>query len=667
MQVFEYYFNPKLKPDLIFESFCFEPENIYEKRVGSLYMLGVLKNALPPKAHLLDKLSKVIKEKYYTPTAKSPEKSLKDSLKRANEFLEDLTKGGDVSWLGNLSFATLSIKNLELNFSKVGDVKIFLLRGNKLTDIDKKVKIEDIEPYPLKIFLNVVAGKLTEDDIILVLSKEIFEFFEQEDLLSEMTKICPFKEKKFREILSNKEKKFTALSGICLLIVLSSEKLAARKKTIMAQLEEKEFSFKEILPVIISFFKKLKLPKIKLPSLALPLLILPKPKIPQFEFFLDGLRDKLENLKLKSQIFFKKKKVILVLSLIFLFIVGFFIFQREAKKQIIEHKNILSQIQEQKTLAESLLILSSPQSLSEANLLFKESWTKLSPLVKIASTLPKDLKEEILTLKDEISGNLYQLNNLVKIPEPQVLFEFKSKEFIPQAMMSDGKNLYFFSPYSDNLFKVNYQGESQLIKTQQRFDLALSFDEEILFFLKPNKIISFKEGQFGETFVLETPYLDFDFQSFSVFKSNLYFLDKKVGQIVKYPYLGNLRWDFPQTWLAPQTKKVVGANSIAVNGSVWILDKNSINRYYSGQLQESLNLNFFPAAENLSKIFTSSSLPYLYILEPAQKRIIILNKSGEIIKQFQSEKFDNLLDFAISQNGKTIWLLNGLKVYQIEF
>jgi len=665
MQVFEYYFNPKLKPDLIFESFCFEPENIYEKRVGSLYMLGVLKNALPPKAHLLDKLSKVIKEKYYTPTAKSPEKSLKDSLKRANEFLEDLTKGGDVSWLGNLSFATLSIKNLELNFSKVGDVKIFLLRGNKLTDIDKKVKIEDIEPYPLKIFLNVVAGKLTEDDIILVLSKEIFEFFEQEDLLSEMTKICPFKEKKFREILSNKEKKFTALSGICLLIVLSSEKLAARKKTIMAQLEEKEFSFKEILPVIISFFKKLKLPKIKLPSFTLPLLILPKSKIPQFEFFLDGLRDKLENLKLKSQIFFKKKKVILVLSLIFLFIVGFFIFQREAKKQIIEHKNILSQIQEQKTLAESLLILSSPQSLSEANLLLKESWTKLSPLVKIASTLPKDLKEEILTLKDEISGNLYQLNNLVKIPEPQVLFEFKSKEFIPQAMMSDGKNLYFFSPYSDNLFKVNYQGESQLIKTQQRFDLALSFDEEILFFLKPNKIISFKEGQFGETFVLETPYLDFDFQSFSVFKSNLYFLDKKVGQIVKYPYLGNLRWDFPQTWLAPQTKKVVGANSIAVNGSVWILDKNSINRYYSGQLQESLNLNFFPAAENLSKIFTSSSLPYLYILEPAQKRIIILNKSGEIIKQFQSEKFDNLLDFAISQNGKTIWLLNGLKVYQL--
>jgi len=67
----------------------------------------------------------------------------------------------------------------------------------------------------------------------------------------------------------------------------------------------------------------------------------------------------------------------------------------------------------------------------------------------------------------------------------------------------------------------------------------------------------------------------------------------------------------------------------------------------------------------LKKIFTSATLPYLYLLEPVQKRIIILDKKGQIVKQFQSQKFDNLLDFAISENGKTIYLLNGLKVYKI--
>jgi len=103
-----------------------------------------------------------------------------------------------------------------------------------------------------------------------------------------------------------------------------------------------------------------------------------------------------------------------------------------------------------------------------------------------------------------------------------------------------------------------------------------------------------------------------------------------------------------------------------VDGSIWILTKdNTIERFYTGKLQETINIEIFPFVTNLSKIFTSSQLTYLYILEPEQNRIIILDKSGQIIKQYQSEKFNNLLDFSISQDGKTIWLLNSLTLYKI--
>jgi len=111
MLVFEFHFNPKTKEDLIFDSFCFEPENIYEKRVGSLYMLGLLKNVLPQNIHFLERLARVIKEKFYSSTLVKPEKSLKNSLKEANDFLENIAKRGDVSWLGNLSFGVISLKN----------------------------------------------------------------------------------------------------------------------------------------------------------------------------------------------------------------------------------------------------------------------------------------------------------------------------------------------------------------------------------------------------------------------------------------------------------------------------------------------------------------------------------------------------------------------------
>jgi len=120
--------------------------------------------------------------------------------------------------------------------------------------------------------------------------------------------------------------------------------------------------------------------------------------------------------------------------------------------------------------------------------------------------------------------------------------------------------------------------------------------------------------------------------------------------------------------VSQRRKKASGAKSLAVDGSVWLLAKNnSLSRYYTGRLQEEISLEIFPEAKEFKKIFTSSALPYLYLLEPAQKRIIILDKKGQIIKQFQSQKFDNLLDFAVSEDGKTIYLLNGLKLYKINF
>src|SRR3989338_2149813 len=118
MQIFEFYFNPPLRrgsaghsPDLIFNAFCFEPQNIYEKRVGGLYLAGVLRNTLPQNIHLLDHLTQAIKQQYYKNSLKNPAKALQEGLKLGNAFLENISKKGDVSWLGHLDFAALSLKN----------------------------------------------------------------------------------------------------------------------------------------------------------------------------------------------------------------------------------------------------------------------------------------------------------------------------------------------------------------------------------------------------------------------------------------------------------------------------------------------------------------------------------------------------------------------------
>ncbi len=167
---------------------------------------------------------------------------------------------------------------------------------------------------------------------------------------------------------------------------------------------------------------------------------------------------------------------------------------------------------------------------------------------------------------------------------------------------------------------------------------------------------------------MKEPYSEFNFNDFSSYKGNIYFLDSKKGEIIQYSAPLATGANNPKFWLNSNTKKVVDALSFAMDGKIWVLQKeNIIDQYLSGKYQKTLNLNFFPPPKNIFQIFTSSTLPYLYLLEPVQSRIIIIDKTGNIIKQFQSEKFDNLNDFAVSPNGRTIWLLNGLIVYKISF
>lgn len=659
MQVFEFHFNPKVKSDLTFESFCYEPENIYEKRVGSLYLVGLLRNVLPKNLRFLNSLARTIKERYYRLTLKNPEKALKESLKEANSYLENMAKSGDVSWLGNLNFAALSFKNFEMNFTKAGEMKIFLLRKGKVIDIDRKLKFQEITPWPLKIFGNIASGKLAEEDVVLVLTKEVSDFFQNQNIIEEIARIVPFNERRLKEIFKSKGEDLLKLSGILLIIFLKKELLTGKRETISPQLYPKEFSLKQaflkplrqnlrkwLFQPIVNFFKKMKAPGLPSPAVGKKIKLL---KFPKLKF------PKLPSLN---------KNLILTLAFISFLTLGFFVFQQEEKQKLENYQVNLSQIEEKVSQAENFLIFKegNPTILNKVNVLLKESRQDILPLVKISPNLPEDFKNQIAVLEDRILKHLYQLNNLTEILEPELIFEANQEEFIPQRIIFSNGDIYSFSSYTQKLFKINQNGESQIIPTDKKFNLGGRLNGAILFFSKPNQLTVLKDGEFSE-FSLEKPNFDFNFDRLSFYKSGLYFLDRASGEIIKYPYLGNFKWGLPQLWLS---KKATENLSMAVDGSVWILSGNNlISRYYGGNFQETLKLDFFPNPESISKIFTSPALSYLYLLEPSQKRIIILNKSGKIIEQFQSKKFDSLLDFTVSEDGKTIYLLNGLKIYKI--
>jgi hypothetical protein len=650
MKVFEFHFNPKSREELVFDSFCYEPENIYEKRLGSLYMVGLLKNALPTNRRLLENLAEVIKREYYRSTRITPQKAMKESLKEANEFLEQIAKRGDVSWLGNLSFTVVSLKNFDWNFTKVGEIKFFLLRGGKIIDIDRKIRLEEFEPYPLRIFGNVVSGKLAEEDLILILTKEVFDFFEKEDLLNEFAQLSPVDEENLKKVFEKRREEILKISGICFAIGVTKE-IIAKREIIWPKISPKEFNIKDFLSPILNFFRKIKISTIGRKFWPTGI------KIPQMKF-IRSFGKKIIPRKPKLLL---SKNVITVLALILVLILGLSFSRWQEKKELKNYKNILIEAQEKLNKAEGFLVLKDPKLTKEANKLLMESLEEISPVIKVSADLPKDFKKEVLSLNEKVSKRLFEINKLEEIKEPELFFDFKGKDFAPQKMVSEGKNLYFFNSYSQNLFILGKDVENGFLQIDKKFNLATAFDDSVLFFSKPNRLTILSWPLFF-SFSLQEPYPDFNFDDLSAFKRNLYFLDKKAGQIIKYPYLTEFEWGKPEFWL----KKAIQGKSITVDGSVWVLEKDAVLKYSGGDLKEKIELDVFPYPKDLTKIFTSPTLPYLFVLEPSQKRLLIFDKSGQIFKQFKSEKFDNLLDFAISKDGKTIYLLNGLRVYKIE-
>jgi len=626
MQIFELHFNPKLKEDQIFDTFIYEPESAYEKKLGSLYIAGELQNSLRSDSNFLDNLAQAVKKSYYTLSINSPEKALSYSSKKANEFLAEEVKKEHVNWLGNLNFVIFSLSGFDLNFTKTGDLKILLIRQGQIIDIGKNLDLQEIDPYPLKIFFNTVSGRLIENDKILVLTKQLFDFLKEKNILSRIAKIqTELDSKKLKEILPASlfdKEEGTKISGLCLIAVLTSRPyqgyggqailFQAKKKLIPFEIHPVKYCLAAISP-LIKLFNRINFNWIKLPRI-------PKiTKLPRLAVKKPGYL--IEKFKKQKKI---GKNLILIFILILILFFGFYLFKEASDRKREEIKTSLEEIKKKVSEAEGLLIFKNEK---QADSLFKEAWEEISSLTEKETSL----KQDIISLKTSIEENLKKLNNLEKIENPEIAQEL-----------------------NPNQSEIEFQ------------KILYSLSDENLIFSPPNAVFVLKSNQWQETDI-DLPSFDFNLDLFSSYLSSLYFLDRETCKIVKYQKTGDSKWSPAKIWPKDSEEVCFNPKSITVDGSVWILNKdNSVLRYYSGSLKETIKLNFFPYPENISMIIAKPDLPYLYLLEPAEKRIIITDKTGQIIKQFQSDKFDNLKDVVISSSGETIYLLNGSTIYKLK-
>lgn len=120
-----------------------------------------------------------------------------------------------------------------------------------------------------------------------------------------------------------------------------------------------------------------------------------------------------------------------------------------------------------------------------------------------------------------------------------------------------------------------------------------------------------------------------------------------------------------QNWLKGnlEAKEI---NSLAVNGRIFMSADNHLERFASGNNDNLVFEETTPQLEKPTQVAISSDQALVYVLDPANHRLVVYSADGRYNAQYTSDNFTNLTGLAVSEDNKKLYLLNGKTIYEVD-
>jgi len=675
------------------ELFVYQPENIEEIKLGSLFFVGKI-DSNPEATHIINLLTSIIKREYYFNRRRKALASLEASLKKANAAILELTKKETLKWVNKINFICVALIKNQLHFTALGQTKALLLRGGRLTDLTKKLVPAQEKINPKKPFQSIASGKVLNNDKIILTTSDIFQYIPQKGLrqILELGQIG-----QLQAII--KENENIPAQGLIIIDLVPEKELPAKKPTTITfqeqfaktasssrlpkKINQQLSPFRAKTEEIISdinlilrnyLFKardhwkfsaiKIKLQKKPAPSFELPLF--QNAKTPANENLPASLPDKefpqadlppasrlYKELDMRQSENWQKRAFSIIRKLLIFIEKILRMFFLTAGKLISAFKNAPLRQKRIYLLALAALILISVgsryslaykyQKESESNdNLAKISEEKFNEINKIAS--PPFFSQE----------TSIPANNFNFLPSR---ISISANNFL-LATTNQKSNIIYSLPVAPNEKTGNF------IPTDLPQDinwLAVAANKNSLILLAENNefyefnLLSKTSSRLALTLPAETKA-----QDMVIFNNNIYLLDSQNSQIIKCANLANC-----QSWLK-EKNDLSNAVSLAIDGSVYVLSQNGeISQYFNGVKKESIQSKLRPFSNDFFKIQASQELQNIYLADKTKKRIAIIDKNGQLIKQYIDQGISNIEDFQVGPDEKTIFILADEKIYKI--
>lgn len=729
-------------------SFTTKPRGTTEK-VGKIFGLIEIGATQPKISDLIDLIIEEVKNNYYfSPDLESGEEppsvgeKFEAALKKTNLIIASFLESEQISLdLEKVNIIIAIINNQELHFALVGNVSAILFyninRDNyRIINILETAQTLESEPNPLKLFSQIISGRIKLRDILFISTSNILDYFSLERIKNIITENLP-KEgitqlKQFFQQTSSKEnfgaltlelekttiplKKTLDITEFNYRQAASSDSI---KELIRTEKETEKLLTPSFLPEIKKYVISLKaafqnyLDKVKTTTTILhkkPISIHRpnikfqptfKPAIKSFGKISKVSKEKLQphllllkklfsvlinhplwgklselinrlfgNLILKFKRLPKSSKVLLVITIILVILftqnIIWLGYKNNREKKIERVNEVITDVTMKKNEAEASLIYRDEEQARQLLINAKNLLTNLKPLLEAQ-------KEQITILTKDIEEQLQQLRHIMAITEPIQIVNFQNLDNqakIAKLAILRQRTLYTQNQNNQSIYKANLDTRvmSAIYSPNSNtgnFKLGVAInDNELIFF--NDSMSAFRLDPNDDT--LETLAININDNAHiadaTAYNNRLYLLDTANNQVYRYSKI-TTGYGNSQGWLQEEAN-LADATALTIDGSVYILKNNGEILKFENGKQVDFKINIIdPRLESPAKIKTTETSKYLYILDPPTKRLVVLDKDGNLINQYTSESFSDLKDFLVIEAEKEIYILAGNSVFGV--
>lgn len=364
----------------------------------------------------------------------------------------------------------------------------------------------------------------------------------------------------------------------------------------------------------------------------------------------------------------KKNKILFAVSLAAIILLVANLLMTGAKNKRME---------EEKSIAELMMIIDQKQNQVEASLLYKnEAGAKnlLDEIDILLAQLPRKengYEEKYAPLFEKYYRYLEEIKHVIA-SNPEELFNFSSlsADAAPENIALANAKVYAADAKKKEIYSFDLDKKtSATIPADKEKTTALKYPypdkERNFYYFAMNGVVRLDAGGAIKTFGIESAGTADKVSALALFNNKLYLLHNDLGQIYTYRKEGD-KFIGGSSWIKEKTD-LNNAISMDIDGAIYILKNDGqLLKFLKGGLDDFSLAAVEPALERPVKTTAKSESNYIYILEPVNKRLVVFDKEGKFILQYRMENLSNLKDFAIDEAEKIIYFLNNSSLYKIE-